>query len=205
MPRLEFQEAGHLYLLDGLPIPSNTQILKAERMVDDRFYTDAGRERGVNVHNACWFLDEDDLDWSTVSDEEKGFVEGFGEFKVKTGFKTDFNELAVWGNSLFATRLDLIGVLNGVRVIIDLKTGQVDRWVGLQLAGQQIAITDRIRENQEPWVSKLSRIDGHPYPVKRFALKLNKNATYKLIPFPDNSEMDVFNGLVRTHHWRRAA
>lgn len=205
MSQLQFIEEGHIYKLGDMVLPSNTQLLKGAGLIDDRFYTDAGRERGTGVHTACWYLDEGDLDWETVPAEWVPYVEAFGQFKAQTGFKTDFNELAVWSKAGFATRLDMMGILNGRRALIDIKTGQVQKWVGLQLAGQQIAVNERIQAQDEPWTADLEYVSGHPYPEARFALRLDKTGKYKLIPFTNPADLDVFLGVVHLHHWKAAA
>lgn len=210
IPRLRFVEEGHKYLLDGKPVVSNTQLLGAEGLIDTTFYTVEGRERGSRVHAACWFIDEGDLDWKTVAEEERGYVKAFERFKRECEWATDFNELAVWGNSIFGTRLDLLGVgvfqVNGEftrrRAVIDIKTGSVPAWVELQLAGQFLAVTERIQASDEPWTEHLEYFNGHPYPELRFALQLKKDGKYYLKEYTDPGAMDVFTGLIKTYHWK---
>ncbi len=210
MDRLQYFEDGHRYELDGLPIPSNTQTLKAEGLINDAFYTPDGRDRGINVHAACWFLCEGNLDWKSVHEEEVGYVKGFERFLKETGFRIDFNELPVWGSPGFGTRLDVMGVgefqINQVftqrRVIIDIKTGSVPAWVELQLAGQMLAVKERVEAQDEAWTQHLDYVNGHPYPELRFALQLNKNGKYRLKEFTDPTAEEVFRGLVHAYNWK---
>ena len=209
MPRLTFQEEDHRYFLDGRPIPSNTQILKAEGLVNDAFYTADGRDRGIFVHAACWYLCEGALDWKTVDPDHVGYVKAFERFLRENEFGIDYNELPVWGSPGFGTRLDIIGVgefqINGDfrrrRVIIDIKTGAVPAWVELQLAGQLLAVKERIQA-QDDGFPHLEDVNGHPYPELRFALQLNKNGKYRLKEFNDPTAEDVFRGLVHAHNWK---
>lgn len=209
MSRLKYFEDGHRYELDGQPIPSNTQILKAEGLVNDAFYTPDGRDRGIHVHAACWYLCEKKLDWKTVAEEETGYVKAFEKFLKENQFQIDYNELPVWGSPGFGTRLDLMGVgefqINNDfrlrRVIIDIKTGAVPPWVELQLAGQMLAVKERIQAEDEGWAF-LHEVNGHPYPEMRFALQLNKNGKYRLKEFNDPTAEDVFRGLVHAHNWK---
>lgn len=211
MSRLRFQEDAHVYTLDGVVIPSNTQVLTAEGLIDKTFYSEDGRERGTRVHAACWFADEGKLDWDTVAEDERGYIRAFEKFKRESEWITDFNELPVWGSPGFGTRLDLLGV--GVfkvgdtflrrRAVVDIKTGVVPPWVGLQTAGQKMAVVERIQAQDEAWSAHLEYINGHPYPELRFALKLNRNGTYRLKEFNDPAEEPIFSGYVHAHHWKK--
>lgn len=210
MSRLQYIEDGHRYLLDGRPIPSNTQALKAEGLINDMFYTPDGRDRGINVHTACWYLDDGSLDWDSVSPDEKGYVKAFERFRLETEWKTDFNELPVWGSPGFGTRLDLIGrgmfQVNGVflrrRAVIDIKSGSVPNWVELQLAGQSLAVKERIQTQDEEWTHHIEYENGHPYPELRFALQLKKDGKYRLKEYTNPNAEDVFRGLIHAYHWK---
>jgi hypothetical protein len=210
MPRLQFFEDGHRYLLDGMPIPSNTQLLKAEGLIDDTFYTPDGRDRGSRVHVACWFADDGTLDWDSVIEAERGYIKAFLRFKRETEWITDFNELPVWGAPGYGTRLDLLG--SGMfqvsgdfrrrRVVIDIKSGKADKWVGWQTGGQKRAVVERIQAQDEDWTQHLEYINGHPYPELRFALELKADGRYNLKPFTDPIEETGYPGLVHIYHWK---
>lgn len=210
MGRLRFQEDGHRYFLDDRPIPSNTEVLAEEGIIDKAFYDIAGRERGTRVHLACWYADEGRLDWETVAPEERPYVRAFEAFKRETEWVTDINELPTWGSPGFGTRLDLLGVgifqIAGVfarrRAVIDIKSGHVPAWVDLQTAGQMVAVKERIQAQDEPWAQTLEYVNGHPYPELRFALQLRKDGTYRLKQFDDPHAEDAFRGIIHQYHWK---
>lgn len=210
MSRLKFIEDGHLYLLDGHQIASNTQILKAEGLIDDAFYTPDGRDRGTRVHVACWYADDGTLDWDSVAEEERGYVKGFLKFKREMEWVTDFNELPVWGSPGYGTRLDLLGVgmfqvggeFSRRRAVIDIKTGVAAKWVGWQTGGQKRATIERIQAQDEEWTKHLEYVQGHPYPELRFALELKKDGRYKLKEFNDPVEEEGYPGLVEIYNWK---
>lgn len=211
MSRLQFLEEPHVYLLDGAPIPSNTQILKACGYVDDAWYTPEARIRGTEVHAACWYLCEGDLDWSTVKAGYVPYLEAFQQFLRDSQIHIDFNEVPVWGNAIFGTRIDIMGVLwdaelrRQVRALIDIKTGAVQDWVRLQLWGQQIAITDRIQAQDEVWTQRIPYVNKHPYPEARFSLALGSNGKYRLKKWPAPSDREKFLEAVAEYHHRVAA
>lgn len=208
--RLRFVEEIHQYFLDGKPIPSNTQLLKSEGLIDDTFYTIDGRERGSRVHVGCWYADDGSLDWDSVLEEEKPYIQAFLRFKRETEWTTDFNELPVWASPGYGTRLDLLGTgvfqVNGEftrrRAVIDIKTGVAGKWVGWQTGGQMRAVKERIQAQDEEWTKHLEYFNGHPYPELRFALELKKDGRYKLKPFTDPVEETEYTGLVHIYHWK---
>lgn len=207
MSRLVFLEEAHRYFLDGIEIPGNTSLLQEDGIVDTTWFTPESRDRGTRVHKACWYEDEGDLDWETVRPEERGYVEAFVKFKRETGFKSDCNEFRCWSALGYATTPDILGVMEtpyGLRRgLLNLKTGVASRWVGLQLAGEKIACTERIAAQDEEWARRLEYVNGHPYPELRWALELRANGTYRQITFEDPEEEAVFTGIVKKHHWKR--
>ena len=52
-----FESVTHSYVLDGQRVPSITQMLKQCGLVDDRWWTDASRERGTHVHTLTAMYD----------------------------------------------------------------------------------------------------------------------------------------------------
>jgi len=201
--RLVFHSKNHLYLLDGNPLPSNTEIITATGMIDTRFFTPESRDRGTAVHQACHFLCENDLDWSTVNPAYMPYVEACADFLTKTGFKPERNEFPVWSKYGYATTPDVLGVLAGHRVLINFKTGVCSKWVGLQLTGEKIAVNERIEAQDEPWTADLPYLNGHPYPEQLYGLELKSNGKWKLVPYNDEDLTEDYLAMVRFHHWKQ--
>ena len=89
MSVLEFQESTHTYTLDGVRVPSVTQILKPMYSfygVPDEVLQ-AKAELGTNVHRACELLDNDDLDEDSEEglaalEPIAGYLAGYKKFKA---------------------------------------------------------------------------------------------------------------------------
>lgn len=204
MRRLEFDPAQHRYTLEGRGLRSNTQILKATGLVDGRFYTDAGRERGTRVHREVQREEEGDLVMDRLPDDIRPRVGAYLDFKKDTGFRAELVEFPIWSDTHgYATTGDLVGMLNGRRVIIDVKTGAVAKWNGLQLAGQDMALGERIHAGDAG--INLEWVGGTPYPGDRFILQLKADGRYKLHPFRDPADHATFLGAVVLNHWAEAA
>lgn len=135
--RVEFEPVGHTYKLDGAPVPSVTQVLQ---LLEDfsgipAHILEAARVFGSHVHDAVAFDIRGRLDWQTLDLALVPYVEAWRKFKADSGFVVLASE-AVVAHRLhrFAGKLDLRGVLNKRRVLIDIKSGQLPRTVGPQTA-----------------------------------------------------------------------
>src|SRR3990167_10139218 len=111
-PVFTFDQDAHKYYLDGVEIPGVTTVLKTAGLssVYDGF-TDAAL-RGLHVHQACEWLDLNDLDWSTVYPQWVGYVKAYERFKQETSFVPELIEWQGYQPALrFAGTIDREGVL----------------------------------------------------------------------------------------------
>jgi hypothetical protein len=142
-PGVCLNEERHEYTVSGIVRPSVTQCLHAAGLIDAQWYTEDARLRGIAVHAACQFLDEDDLDWRSVLPAYEGYVRAWEKFKQDSGFRINLDES---GKRLIEYRLfhpvfgycgtlDRQGVIGSDEYLIDLKTGGPEEWHGYQLAG----------------------------------------------------------------------
>src|ERR1043165_3114073 len=85
-PTLTLDKELHVYTLADRVLPSVTEILKGAGLVDDRWWTEAGRWRGSAVHAACWYDDEGDLDETTLDPKLQNYLQAYRKFKTELGF-----------------------------------------------------------------------------------------------------------------------
>ena len=78
MSGLTFDAATHTYRLDGVEVPSVTQVLTAVRLIN--LYTDgsdmqaSAMARGMRCHALIQCLAEGWLDEARVAEEDRGYV-----------------------------------------------------------------------------------------------------------------------------------
>lgn len=86
-PTLTFEEDTHTYRLDGMVVPSVTQILKELGFVDfsgiDPEVLRKKAELGTYVHKCCELLFQQDLDIENVDPEALGYVRAFEKFLIE--------------------------------------------------------------------------------------------------------------------------
>ena len=176
MSELIFKPETHQYFLaSGEELPSVTKILKEGGLVPGLpFFTELGRDVGTAVHEAISLDLRHDLDWEALHPMLRPFMRQWADFRAKTGIKFDLSLCEVpqyHPTYRFAGCPDIVGVMNGRNVLIDLKTG-TSKSVGPQLAGYEIF----------PAIKKLS--------PTRFCLSLKGN--FKLQKYSDSRDILVF-------------
>lgn len=76
---VQFDADTHQYRLDGMPLPSVTQVIKAV-LPSPYFIDEWYLQRGTATHLACELLDQGRLDWSSVDPEILPRVRAYEEW-----------------------------------------------------------------------------------------------------------------------------
>jgi hypothetical protein len=176
MNSLEFDVDSHTYRLGDEILPSVTTIIKNAGLIDSSWFTEASAWRGSAVHEAIFFDIHNDLDISSLHKIVAPYVDGWMKFKRDTKFipivrlceRRSFHPVYKYAGSP-----DLVGILNGSPVLIDIKTGECPT-AGIQTAGYAM-FTEIAAFNP-----------------KRFSLRLKPDATYKLKPHTDENDFLIF-------------
>ena len=172
------------------PYVSVTQVLKAHHFYDDLDKAGeanqiVGKERGSALHKAAhWLALGQEPPWREPHPELDRYLIGVRYFLRHHFVKLIMHE-DEWINPFerLVAHPDWHCEIDGVEAVIEIKTGALPRWVGLQLAGQLIA-------------------RGTYPPLKRFALSLPGDQSYKLVPQTDRHDFDEFRILLRAYHVR---
>ena len=181
---LHFEAANHAYYLDDVRIPSVTQMLKATGWVDDRFYTEAARDRGTKVHTLAMAHDLGSLDLDHVH-HHRGYVLAYLEAMRTIRPAWDrIEEPLVHPGYPFAGTPDRVGVLFSTRGIVDLKTGGPEPAHPVQLALQAILVNGA--EGGLPATHYL-----------RATLYLKNSGRYTLVRHPDLRDFDHAYAVLR--------
>lgn len=183
-PGLTFDAAQHRYAFNGATLVSVTQAIGAAGLIESEWYTDFARERGRLVHLATQFDDEGDLDEESLSPVIRPYVEAYRKFKAECRFVPQLIE-SRFGiiDCAYAGTVDRVGLLDGRKAVLDLKSGEICPWIRLQLAGYANSLPN-----------------GAIY--ERYGVQLKSDGTYKLVSFPVRDfrrDLSDFLVCVRTH------
>jgi len=139
LSRLTFQEEGHLYSLDGKPIPSVSKILYSQGRP---FYArnTAAMDRGSRAHAATEMMDTIGMGPFDFDVDLIPYLTGWQQFIDQTGAKVLEVEQRVYSETLwFAGTFDRIIELFGHVCLIDIKTGGKQKTHPVQLAAYAVA------------------------------------------------------------------
>ena len=171
--KLEFQEEGHIYTVDGIRVPSVSEITSfLARIAYGEAPPDVmaiAAERGTMVHRATQELDEKGE--CSITGDLAPYLQAYSSFLEEHNPKWDFIEFPVNNGLLYAGTLDRYGLLNNTHAILDIKTtSSITRNVkALYTAAQNL-----YRMAIQDWL-----------PVdKIYILQLKRDATYKLVELP---------------------
>lgn len=183
MPELIFNEQEHRYSYNGVEIPSVTRILCDMGFVNATWFTDYSRERGSLVHKIIKWHCQGVLDEDTIDPVLRPYFDAWLKFEAESHFISESVEIPLYNEAYgFAGTPDHIGLLNGVRSVIDAKTGVLTPATALQVAGYEILSGERL---------------------KRFGLQLTDQGNYRLTEFKDRQDRTVFLSALSCWHWIR--
>ena len=143
MSELTFEREAHVYRLDGRHVPHVTGILTGLGLVDGvRHFTEESRRRGQAIHAAIHYHLEGDLDWASVAERFKPYVEGAIRFLDDSKAVVEASEVLVVHEQppVFAGTADVLGTFFGEPGIPDWKSGGLGEVAGLQTAGYDLAV-----------------------------------------------------------------
>lgn len=189
---LTFDEGTHTYRLDGQVVPSVTQVIEHAQFVDPTWFTEESRLRGTLVHRVVELYDQGKISHNPgVPPEAQGYLDAWVRFKREADFVTEESEVRLASHLFrFAGTLDKSGSFRlphsseRTHAIIDLKTGKLLPWWGLQLSGYQILELER-----------------HERFCRRFDLELHDDGTYNLHEQRDVQDRGVFLAALTCWHW----
>lgn len=179
MADLVFYDADHRYELDGVKVPSVTEIcshLAPPANVPPETLRMAA-QRGSLVHELCELMDYDSLP-DEIPPEVFGYLEAYRKFC--RDYKTEWLliESPVYSEALgYAGTLDRYGMIGGKPYVVDLKTtASMDRAAKIKAACQTFAygfcLEDDTDNTPEGLIVQL-RKDGTYTAWDRFGIELN--------------------------------
>lgn len=174
-----FEESTHTYSdLTGRPIPSITQLLKRAGYINTEWFTEAGRDRGTQVHALTadydlGVLSFDDL--QTLVSPYRGYVLGWAQaMKLLSHEWTVIEEGIAHPTMKFAGKPDRGGIVFARPACNELKTGAKEAWHGLQVAMQCLLLESRLGCPAEQ--------------INRYATYLKPDGRFKIEQFKDRTD-----------------
>lgn len=165
---LRLDEATHAYRLNGRRLWGVTDVLKAAGLLPD-FGDERALARGRRIHQACHFLDEGDLQWESLLEEDEPYVRAWEKAKKELRLVVKRSEFHVVNKRFnYAGTPDALARRGPSRCVLERKTGDILPAAGLQLAAYGEALPGPKRATLRLAVAL--RADGS-FSVKDFPLR----------------------------------
>lgn len=197
-PALELS-SDHVYSVAGRRIVGVTTVLRAEKLIDDRFFSPESAQRGTAVHAAVEQDDRGILDEAFADPRILPYLEGWRRFRSEHRYEPlvapILGTLAVHSEiRMFSPTLDLagtadsIGTMAGVNglALVDVKSGTPSPATSLQTAA---------------YASTYHEHTGRIIAA-RFAVQVSDDGTYRLHRYRDSNDIFTFRAALQLHRWR---
>jgi hypothetical protein len=193
--KIDFEPEGHVYRIDGVVVPSVTQILRDQGLSpapESYRGGDYCRDRGTLVHTATALSDEGDLDYVGLDPVLRPFVDGWCLFLADTKCEVRSIEQRVAHALLgVAGTLDRIIVMPPeYRTLLDIKTGSVGPETAIQTAAYAKLLEFTTGERITHRLAVLLKPDG-TYSVKEYGFQTLRD------------DWNIFQGALNCWKWRK--
>ena len=178
MATLLFYDDSHKYTVDGEEVPSVselTRFLTRELYTETPQYVlDNAANRGTKVHKATEALDK--FGRVEIEDDLAEYVKAYVAFRKEINPEWEKIEWSVCNDKLYAGTVDRYGKMNGLSVIMDIKTTGTITGLHKVLYTAQLNLYRLAVMKEKP-------VDG------LWVLQLKKDGTYKLIQLEVNEPL----------------
>jgi len=189
---LFFDPSNHTYTFDNKRVPSVSAILLEGGFINTQFYTEEGRTRGSAVHKAIEIHCRGAHCFQSPAIDS--YMSAFKNFEKDCDWVSEIVEKPM-GCPQYAGTPDLIGLFQGQKTIIDIKTSAtLSPSYALQLSAYEklyrLSIPDVVFS------------DMPSMAIKRFVLQLTDGGKYILTEYRERSDRYIWDAAVAIHHWR---
>ena len=187
-PQLAFNAETHVYRVGDRVLPSVTQVISAAGLIDQTWYTEDGATRGTYVAEATALWDRDELNEGELDGNLRGYLSAWLMFRAAWPCEILAIEEAVWHPTYFyAGTLDRVArKTGGGRFVIDIKTGQEERWHALQTAAYAACLRERDKVHYD-----------------RLAVYLRPHGTFTITQHKDPRDWNIFLAALAVANWKR--
>lgn len=184
-PHFSFTESDHSYWLEGVRIPSITQLIQKGGLVSgEHFFTEASRARGTEIHTLCTAFDLGALVQANLEGPHSGYVLAYlaASAQMKPEW-TRIEEADYHAGLKFAGRIDREGIVLRQFSIVELKSAVKAAHHAVQTALQTILTEPR-----------------HKLPlttVQRLCIYLKANGKFQVVRHEDARDFDEAFRLIK--------
>jgi hypothetical protein len=200
---LLFEHDAHRYWLDGQVVPSTTQILRDSGLIRldgiPPFILEAARKRGSACHALVHFLNEGDLDWSSVDDSYRPYLEAWIRYRDERQLVVLLCEHRIVSRRhRVAGTLDLLCEIDGDGWLIDYKTGDPEDVAADFQTGSYLGMAMEWSSDD----ARLEAVLARHARWRRGAVRLMKTGSFRAKEYTDPRDYSRFQTLAAAWHIR---
>ncbi|RZV40221.1 MAG: hypothetical protein EVJ48_01645 [Candidatus Acidulodesulfobacterium acidiphilum] len=186
MIRPDFNEEKHEYSYGGKQLPSVTTVIKEVLNITYPEYAIYHATRGTYVHKAIELWFKGVLDFKTIDEAVKPYLDSFIKFQEKAKIEpVILEERFADKNISFAGTVDIVGKVKGKTYLFDIKTGLKQDSYNVQMAGYKKLLNDNDIDIDGIYILDLK-------PVGCKAIKVESIEKY----------WGLFEGMLRVYWYR---
>jgi hypothetical protein len=194
MPDCRYDAEKHLYFIDGVNIPSFSEIAKANGLFDyssvSEEVMEASRQFGSAAHKACQLWDMGQLDEDSLSAPLVPYLDGWKKFCSNFGvvIYPQWIETPIFSAKYqFGTTPDRIVSIGNKMTVIEIKTTTtVQKAVAIQTAAQKLAFEENYGSIRQ-----------------RIAVQLVGKGKYKIHEYKKLSDETTFKSAVNIYYFKK--
>lgn len=192
---LTYNDTNHEYKLNGLIIPSVTQVLKGAGLVNLDFVNEdllaEKADLGKKVHLTTELFDNGTLDIDFLHPTLKAYLDSWIKFKADFNFTPTDIELQLFHKLYrFAGRVDRVGLANGVLTLVDIKSGIHTKTHAIQTAAYTLLYNQDKKKGEQI--------------KKRFTVYV-KPEGYKVEENKGANDQNIFLAALTIHNYLRSS
>jgi RecB family exonuclease len=170
-PAISFNPNTHTYLVNGERYISVTQLLKEVGIIETRWFPPGSAERGQEIHKITESIDRGSvIPHSVENGPHNAYISAYRQFLMETSVKIrDIEKIVVHCPFKYAGTIDRLAIIDNENTIIDIKSGQVQDWHGIQLAAYNLALGSEDQKLYGLYLRKTGKYYLKEYNAKHYA------------------------------------
>jgi len=196
MPNCRFDAEKHLYFIDGVNVPSFSEIAEANGLFNYSAVSEevmqASGQFGSAAHKACQLWDLEQLDEESLSEPLIPYLDGWKKFRSEFGvvIYPQWIETPMFSLKYrFGTTPDRIVSIGNKMTVLEIKTTTtIQKAIAVQTAAQKLAFEENYGSIKQ-----------------RLAVQLVGDGKYKIHEYKKLSDEAVFKSAVNVYYFKREA
>lgn len=179
-------DEDHIYRVDGMKVPSVTQLLKEFGFYGENMLRFADPTFGSAVHLACQYDDAGTLDESSLDESVRLRLVQWRKYKKENYVYVALNEKPLYSKSGFCGTPDKVNKIGISNYVDDIKTSKIR------------SLATKV---QLVMYKRLAKENG--FPIHGCREIVLTDDSYEIIPHDTTKEARIMNSMLNIHYYKK--